>query len=86
MHTFRLLNMAEEIALYHQVIVKREDRDFLLKIRNGEFEFDALMKMVEDKMERVQEAYKKSSLPDRPDSNKAESILLEIRRMFYQNN
>ena len=43
MHTFRLLSMAEEIALYQQVIVKREDRDFLLKIRNGEFEFDDLI-------------------------------------------
>lgn len=50
MHTFRLLSMAEEIALYQQVIVKREDRDFLLKIRNGEFDFDDLMKMVEKKM------------------------------------
>ena len=37
MHTFRLLNMAEEIAIHHKVIVKREDRDFLLKIRNGEY-------------------------------------------------
>ena len=31
MHTFRLLNMAEEIALHKQVIVKRDDRIFLLK-------------------------------------------------------
>lgn len=84
MHTFRLLNMAEEIALYHQVIVKREDRDFLLKIRNGEFEFDTLLEMVESKMESVQAAYKKSFLPDRPDSNKAESILVEIRTKYYK--
>ncbi len=35
MHTFRLLNMAEEIALYKEVRVFREDRDFLLSIRNG---------------------------------------------------
>jgi hypothetical protein len=53
MHTFRLLNMAEEIALYKQVIVFREDRDFLLKIRSGIFEFDTLMSMVEEKMERI---------------------------------
>jgi len=84
MHTFRLLNMAEEIALYQQVIVKREDRGFLLKIRNGEFEFDELMKMVEVKMEKVKIAYEKSALPDRPDSNKAESILVEIRTEYYQ--
>lgn len=86
MHTFRLLNMAEEIALYQQVIVKREDRDFLLKIRNGTFEFDELMKMVEDKMERVREAYEKSELPDQPECDKAESILIEFRTKFYHGN
>jgi len=84
MHTLRLLNMAEEIARYQQVIVKREDRDFLLKIRNGEFEFDRLMEMVEDKMGCVREAYEKSTLPDRPESNKAESILIEIRNKYYR--
>jgi hypothetical protein len=84
MHTFRLLNMAEEIALYQQVIVKRDDRDFLLKIRSGTFEFDELMKMVEDKMECVRETYEESALPDQPERNKAESILIEIRAKYYR--
>ena len=83
MHTFRLLSMAEEIALYQQVIVKRKDRDFLLKIRNGEFEFNDLMKMVEEKMERIKTAYEKSALPDRPDIQIAENILVQIRESFY---
>ncbi|GAA4317568.1 hypothetical protein GCM10023149_15190 [Mucilaginibacter gynuensis] len=83
MHTFRLLNMAEEIALYRQVIVKREDRDFLLKIRNGEFEFDYLMQMVEDKMERIKEVYEECALPDKPDIQIAETILVDIRERFY---
>jgi len=84
MHTFRLLSMAEEIALYQQVIVKREDRDFLLNIRNGEFEFDDLMKMVEEKMERIKTAYEKSVLPDRADTQIAENILVQIRERFYE--
>lgn len=84
MHTFRLLNMAQEIALHQQVMVKRNDRDFLLKIRNGEFEFDDLMKMVEEKMERVKAAYETSSLPERPDINKAELLLVQMREAFYK--
>ena len=83
MHTFRLLNMAEEIALYQQVIVKRDDRDFLLKIRNGEFEFDELMQMVEEKMEQIKVAYEKSTLQDRPDINKAERLTIKIRERYY---
>lgn len=83
MHTFRLLNMAEEIALYREVRVHREDRDFLLRIRSGEFEFDELMQMVEDKMERIREVYQKADLPEQPDLNKAENLLIEIRNRFY---
>jgi hypothetical protein len=83
MHTFRLLNMAEEIALHQKVIVKRDDRDFLLKIRNGEFEFIDLMRMVEEKMEQIKLAYDKSTLSDRPDIQMAEDILIQIRTDFY---
>ncbi|WP_413667115.1 DNA polymerase beta superfamily protein [Mucilaginibacter sp. Mucisp86] len=83
MHTFRLLNMAGEIAQYGQVIVNRPDRGFLLKIRNGEFEFDGLMKMVDEKMQHINELYRTSTLPDKPDVQKAEAILLQIRTEFY---
>jgi hypothetical protein len=84
MHTFRLLNMAGEIAVHQQVIVKRPDRDVLLKIRNGEFEFDELMKMVEEKMESVKAAYETSGLPERPDMDKAELLLVQMREAFYK--
>jgi hypothetical protein len=84
MHTFRLLSMAQEIALYRQVIVKREDRDLLLKIRHGGFEFDELMQMVNDKMEHIKEAFEKSDLPDRPDDQMAEQILVRLRQEYYQ--
>lgn len=84
MHTFRLLTMAEEIALYHEVRVQRNDRDFLLKIRSGAFEFDELMYMVEEKMEGIKALYEKSDLPDQPDIKKAEALLVEIREGFYK--
>jgi len=83
MHTFRLLNMAEEIALYKQVNVRREDRDFLLEIRSGMYEFDTLMQMVEEKMEKIKALYEKSTLPEQPDFKKAENILIQIREEFY---
>jgi hypothetical protein len=82
MHTFRLLNMAEEIALYQQVIVQREERDFLLKIRNGEFEFDDLMTMVEGKMEQIKVAYEKSTLPDSPDIHILKACWFRYGKIF----
>lgn len=83
MHTFRLLNMAEEIAIYKEVRVYREDRDFLLKIRAGEFEYDQLMGMVDEKMQMVKTAYLKSDLPAQPDYLKAEQLLIAVRDQFY---
>jgi len=83
MHTFRLLAMAEEIALYQEIKVFRSDRDFLLRIRHGEFEFDYLMEMVHEKMELIKMLYQKSTLPESPDISLAEAILIQIREEFY---
>lgn len=83
MHTFRLLNMAGEIAQYKKVLVHREDREFLLRIRNGEFEYDELIEMAHKKMADIEFLYAKSSLPEAPDPNMAERLLVHIRRTFY---
>jgi len=83
MHTFRLLSMAEEIAIHHKIMVHREDRDFLLRIRSGEFEYDELLKRVEERMIRIEGLYAVADLPDIPDEQKAEQLLIRIREDFY---
>ncbi|WP_261381048.1 hypothetical protein [Mucilaginibacter pallidiroseus] len=84
MHTFRLLNMAEEIALHHEVQVHRSDRDFLLSIRSGKFEFQELMNMIDEKLLRIDELYLKSNLPDHPNTTAAEALVYEIREHLYK--
>jgi hypothetical protein len=84
MHTFRLLNVAEEIALHQKVIVYRQDREFLLNIRNGKFEFEELMQMVENKMDQIKQLYATSSLPDKPDEQMAGQLLIRMREEFYK--
>ena len=86
MHTFRLLSMAEEIATEHKVNVRRQDREFLLQIKAGAFEYDDLLKMVNDKMENMDDLYARSGLPDTPDLHKTEEILVNIRAGFYKHN
>jgi hypothetical protein len=41
------------------------------------------MIMVEEKMESVKAAYELSSLPERPDIDKAGLLLVQIREAFY---
>lgn len=84
MHTFRLLDMAAEIAELGKVVVRRPNREFLLKIRFGEFEYDDLVAQAEAKIEQIQDLYKKSTLPDQPDVEAGERMLVEIRREWYR--
>jgi hypothetical protein len=84
MHTFRLLNMAEEIALQRRVIVNRTDREFLLRIRAGQFSYEELMAQVEEKLAAIEVLYANSDLPEAPDSVKAEKLLVDLRENFYR--
>ena len=83
MHTFRLLNMAAEIATEQQVNVRRPDRDFLLRVRQGEYTYEALMDMVNQKMETMQGLYASSPLPDEPDAHAANELLVALRTQLY---
>ncbi len=83
MHVFRLLDMAEEIALYKRVIVRRPNRDHLLSIRKGDFMYEDLVKQAEEKIESIHEIYEKSDLPDAPDLNRAENLLVAMRESLY---
>jgi hypothetical protein len=83
MHTFRLLNIAEEIATERKINVRRNDRDFLFKIRNGAFSYDELLQMANEKLERMESLYETSDLPPLPDSKMAEQLLYELRNDLY---
>lgn len=84
MHTFRLLNMAEEIAREGKVNVRRHDRDFLLSIRLGKFDYESLVSMANDKLLLIDELYEKCDLPDEPDMNIIERLLVELREEVYK--
>jgi len=84
MHVFRLLDMAEEIATLKKVIVHRPNREFLLRIRKGEFMYEDLVAQAEEKIERIKELYENSDLPEQPDKNEAEELLVKMRKGFYE--
>lgn len=83
MHTFRLLEMAIEIAKEGQIIVKRPNRNFLLSIKRGEYEFDYLEKLAKEKQLEMEEAFEQSELPASPNKEAIESVLFEIKETLY---
>lgn len=83
MHTFRLLDMAEEIARDRRITVRRPNRDHLMRIRRGEFEYDDLIAQADEKIERIDALFASADLPERPDRDALETALVEIREQWY---
>jgi len=83
MHTFRLLDMAIEIGKEKKVNVKRPNREFLLNIKSGGFEYDDLMKMAKAKQIELEKAFRYSSLPKEPDIHKIHQLTYELRNQCY---
>ncbi|MDO7851900.1 DNA polymerase beta superfamily protein [Hymenobacter convexus] len=84
LHVFRLLQMAEEIAASGELNVRRSNREFLLQIRRGKFEYEALVAEAEKLVQQVDLAFANSRLPDAPDRAAAELLLRRVRHQFYQ--
>jgi hypothetical protein len=85
MHTFRLLNMALEIADTQEIRVRRSDNEIekLLKIRRGEYDFDILIEEAEAMINDLDRAFGESSLPDIIEKDLLSDIELDIRKKRY---
>jgi len=83
MHTFRLLHMAKEIALNNEINVKRADRDYLLSIKNAEFEYDDLVYRAEKIKSSLDEIYDDSQLIEKPILKNINQLLFKMRNDFY---
>jgi len=83
MHTIRLLNMCEEIGKEGKLNVRRKDRDYLLKVKQGEFQYDELLLHAESKIEEINRAFNQSSLPSSPDVAVLNEFLVSFRDSYY---
>ncbi len=86
MHTFRLLHMAREIGSKGEINVRRNDREFLLSIKNAEFEYDDLVSKAEGMREELNFIYSNSNLQEKPDLKTLNDLLCKIRTDFYSRN
>lgn len=85
MHVFRLLDMAEEIATGKGIVVRRPNREFLLSVRKGDFEYDELVKNAEERIEKINDLFERSDLPEAPDVGLLSEMLWRTREQFYTN-
>jgi len=84
MHTIRLLQVAEEILSQGKLNVKRWNREELLNIKEGRYQYSDLLKMADELMVRITTAHDHSYLPEAPDKNYIESVLVQMRQELYR--
>lgn len=83
MHVFRLLLMAKEIAASGKINVFRTDREFLLSVKEGKFEYDDLLTKAEALKDELPALYRDSDLPIEPDVKKIDALLVRMREDYY---
>ncbi|MGR8930496.1 MAG: DNA polymerase beta superfamily protein [Gammaproteobacteria bacterium] len=83
MHTFRLLRMAKEIADTGRPSVRRPDREELLQIKAGHFDYETLMAKAEQELKQIDQSFAISRLPPQPDAERIERWAIEIRKAWY---
>lgn len=80
MHLVRLLRMGKEIVEEGVVRVCRPDAAELLRIRNGEFSYEDILKEAETLRAEVMAAVEHSPLPEQPDMRSIEKLQMELIR------
>jgi predicted nucleotidyltransferase len=83
LHCVRLINMATEIAEGKGVQVRRPDREYLLSIRRGEVPLEELIDLANEKINKLDELFNKSNLPDKVEDGLVHKLLVDIRKNFY---
>jgi predicted nucleotidyltransferase len=83
MHVFRLLFMAKEIAGEGKINVFRNDREFLLDIKQGKYEYEELVEKAEAMKEELPLLFQNSNLPDEPLIDEVNKLLIKMREEYY---
>ncbi len=82
-HCHRLLDMAIEIGEGKGINVRRTNREELLSIRRGEYDYDKLVEEAENKIKRMDDVFESSALPRSIDRDFINDLLIKIRKQYY---
>ncbi len=82
MHLLRLLQMGYEILRDGAVRVRRPDADWLRGVREGRMTYEEVLQLASEKEKEIPALVRSSSLPEEPDSEAAERLVVEIQEAF----
>jgi predicted nucleotidyltransferase len=82
-HLIRLLKMGIEFLTEGNLHVEREDATQLISIKKGEWTLDQVKREADRLFALAQETYIQSKLPDKPESEKIERLLMQIIEHYF---
>jgi hypothetical protein len=85
-HCHRLLDMAIEIGEGKGINVRRENREQLLSIRRGEYDYDTLINEANEKIAKMDEVFLDANLPNDIPLSFINDLLLSMRKRRYFEN
>lgn len=82
MHSMRLIRSTKSLLEngYPKVKFHGDERDFLMKIRNGGFSYEEIMDIVESEMNDIELLNKKSTIPEKVNMNDIEKLYKKIMK------
>lgn len=83
-HLIRLLRMCVEFLKTGEMIVFRPDAEQLLEIKTGKWKLDEVKALADDLWKQARDARDSSKLPDEPNREAAEKILIQIAKIAIQ--
>lgn len=83
-HVFRLLGSALDALVMEEIKVMRPERNFLMAIREGQYTYEDLVRMSQEKMNLVEQAFITSKLPNRVNFTFANELLRDIHAKFIK--
>lgn len=83
MHCVRLLDTCIEAFIENKINVKRQNREELLNILHGGMTYDVLITLANEKLEKLDQLYKVSKLPENIETEFLKKLLLYFRNFFY---
>lgn len=75
--------MGIEFLVEGELHVERADAEQLLEIKRGEWPFERVKAESERLFKLAEEAYVRSSLPSKPDTQKAERLCMDIISRYH---
>lgn len=82
MHLCRLISEGEELLTTGKITFPRPDREYLLKVKKGDYSYDEIYELLNSYDEKFNELYEKSPLPYSADFVKVDELCRKIVKNY----